>query len=284
MAEPANKNIEMLQELFGSDRLYAPAEGDVFSVDGIEFVCDYASGSTAERFFIVKQAEHVRQYRALCARFRKGTIVELGIAEGGGTVLTALEAAPTRLVAVDLESQRLAALDEFIEARGLQDVVRPRYGVDQGDRTGLAQVIDEEVDGAPIDLVVDDASHLLGFTRTSFETLFPKLRPGGIFAIEDWNADHVWRDAILAELRAAPPEEKAKFLAPAANESPPAEPRRPLSDLAVELLLARASSGDAVASVTVNEYWVLVERGPADLDPTTFRVADLFNDHFGYLG
>ena len=282
MADSVNKNIEMLQEQFGSNRLYPPAEGDVFSVDGIEFVCDYASGSTAERFFIVKQAEHVRQYRALCARFHKGTIVELGIAEGGGTVLTALEAEPSRLVAIDVETQRLAALDAFIEARGLHDVVRPRYGVDQGDRTGLAQVIDEELGGAPIDLVVDDASHQLALTRTSFETLFPRLRPGGVFAIEDWNADQVWRDAILDEIRAAPPEEKAKFLA-SANQPQPAEVRRPLSDLAVELLLARASLGDAVASVTVSEYWMTVERGPADLDPTTFRVADLFNDHFGYL-
>jgi hypothetical protein len=125
MGEQVNQNIAMLRSTFGSGRLFAPAEGDVFELDGIEFVCDYAPGSTADRFFIVKHAEHVRQYRELCGRFRYGNIVELGIAEGGGTVLTALVAEPTRLVAIDVETTPLAALAEFIAARGLEDVVRP---------------------------------------------------------------------------------------------------------------------------------------------------------------
>ena len=189
-------------------------------------------------------------------------------------------AAPNRLVAVDLEESRLVALDEFIADRGLADAVRPCYGIDQSDRAGLAAAVDAELDGAAIDFVLDDASHQLEPTRTSFETLFPRLRPGGVFAIEDWNADHVWHDTILAELRAAPSEEKVKFFA-AAKDAP--APRRPLSDLAVELLLARASTTDAIASVKFDPYWVLVERGTAPLDPTTFRLADLFHDHFTYL-
>jgi hypothetical protein len=32
---------------------------------------------------------------------------------------------------------------------------------------------------------VDDASHLVGDSRTQFECLFPKLAPGGLYAIED---------------------------------------------------------------------------------------------------
>lgn len=83
MGEQLNQNLAMLRSTFGAGRLFAPAEGDVFTVDGVEFICDYAPGSTAERFFIVKQAAHVRQYRELCRRFRGGNIVELGIAEGG---------------------------------------------------------------------------------------------------------------------------------------------------------------------------------------------------------
>jgi hypothetical protein len=57
----------------------------------------------------------------------------------------------------------------------------------------------------------------------------------------------------------------------------------PLSDIAVELTLALASSADVVAGVTLDEYSILVRRGPAELDPTTFRIADLFRDHFGLL-
>ena len=43
----------------------------------------------------------------------------LGMSEGGSTALLALWAEPAKLVAIDLESQRLGALDDFIAARGL---------------------------------------------------------------------------------------------------------------------------------------------------------------------
>jgi hypothetical protein len=38
-----------------------------------------------------------------------------------------------------------------------------------------------------MNLVVDDASHTYEDTKASFETLFPLLQPGGIYAIEDWS-------------------------------------------------------------------------------------------------
>ena len=41
-----------------------------------------------------------------------------------------------------------------------------------------------------LDLVVDDASHAYEETKTSFEVLFPLLRPGGIYVIEDWSWAH----------------------------------------------------------------------------------------------
>jgi predicted methyltransferase len=40
------------------------------------------------------------------------------------------------------------------------------------------------IDDQLLDLVVDDTSHL-GPTRASFNTLFPRLRPGGVYVIED---------------------------------------------------------------------------------------------------
>jgi hypothetical protein len=38
---------------------------------------------------------------------------------------------------------------------------------------------------APIDLIVDDGSHIMEHLRISFLHLFPKLRPGGIYVLED---------------------------------------------------------------------------------------------------
>ena len=50
----------------------------------------------------------------------------------------------------------------------------------------LRRIIDE---GrlAPLDLVIDDASHLYRLSRRAFELLFPRLRPGGLCALEDWS-------------------------------------------------------------------------------------------------
>ena len=70
--------------------------------------------------------------------------------------------------------------------------------------------------------------------------------------------------------------------AAAARTAPPEPPPRPLYQLAVELMLARASLGDAIESVRVDEFWITVERGPAELDPETFALAELANDHFGF--
>jgi hypothetical protein len=61
------------------------------------------------------------------------------------------------------------------------------------------------------DLVIDDAAHVYGQTKRSFECLFPTLAPGGLYIIEDWAWEH-WKecaspirdgtargDAVLAE-------------------------------------------------------------------------------------
>ncbi len=52
---------------------------------------------------------------------------------------------------------------------------------------------------------------------------------------------------------------------------------------ALELALARAVPGDALTEVRLDENWVEVTRGPAPLDPATFRLADLCPDHYGLL-
>jgi hypothetical protein len=61
------------------------------------------------------------------------------------------------------------------------------------------------------------------------------------------------------------------------------EPVTPLSRLVLELVLARASSGDIVAEVAIGPYWAAIRRGPAALEPGTLRVAELYKDHFHLL-
>src|SRR4051812_24255637 len=141
MDERQPDNLKLLHDAFGAGAIDGILPGDSFTVDGVEFVCKYVTGSTAERFFIVKTLPLVQRYRELCERFAGGNIVELGIAEGGSTALIALVAHPRHLVAVDLEPTPLAALAEFVERRGLADSVHAHYGVDQSDAAHLGRVL-----------------------------------------------------------------------------------------------------------------------------------------------
>jgi predicted O-methyltransferase YrrM len=289
MSGDVPKNLAMLRAAFGSGPLFAPTADDLITFGGVELISGYEHASTPERFVIVKQPPHRDAFIEMCRSVRGGRLVELGIAEGGSTVLAALAAEPSAMVAVDIEPEPLAALEEFIAARGLGARVHTRYGIDQGDRDHLTRAVDEAIGTAPLDLVVDDASHALDPTRTSFEVLFPRLAPGGLYAIEDWNADLAFREALMEHYSTASTEERAELarsVRDAATSSPtPARlARRPLLDLAIELVLARARGAeDAIAEVVVNRYWLMVRRGPAALDGTTFRLADMTHDHFGYL-
>ena len=264
-------------------------EGGSFEVDGARFTIDFAQRSTADRLFIAKPPELVEAYARLIERCRPQRLVEIGIFGGGSTALLALLARPAKLVAVELDREPITGLADLIERRGLSSSIRPYYGIDQADRVRLAALVDQELGDEPLDLVIDDASHLLDETRSSFETLFPRLRPNGISVIEDWPAHHRYADAAAATratdagVASPPPRPRLRELGRQLQVDDP-ERFQPLTRLLVQLILARASSGEAVAEVSVDAEWITVRRGPGLLDPDTFRVTDLYTDHFGLTG
>jgi predicted O-methyltransferase YrrM len=283
--QPAN--LVHLYDAFGREAIDAILPGDTFCIDGIEFVCKYVPESTPSRLYIVKPIALVDRYRELCAGpWAGGVIFELGVAEGGSTALLALLASPKRLIAIDLEPQPLQALAGFVEDRRLGDTMRLHYGIDQASREQLTEILDADVGDQQLDVVIDDASHRLAETRTSFEVLFPRLRPGGYYVIEDWNPAHTMRDAIRAALEdeSAPHHrDVVRRFRESLGLRRPTRPEAPLSRLAIELVLARAGLGDAVESVTVDEHWLTVRRGSAELDGESFSLGDLYRDYFGYL-
>lgn len=68
------------------------------------------------------------------------------------------------------------------------------WNTSQTDRQALVDIVRSEFTG-PLDVVFDDASHLYAPTKISFETLFPLLRPGGLYVIEDWAWNH-WQPFV----------------------------------------------------------------------------------------
>jgi predicted O-methyltransferase YrrM len=256
------------------------ADPTPFVVDGVEFVSGFGPESTPGRFTVIKKPEMLDKYLTLSDLIGGGVVVELGIARGGSAAWMALVMEPQLLVAVDIAEGRVAALDHLIETRGLERVILPHYGVDQGDRTRLIELVRRELDGRSIDVVIDDASHLLAPTRASFESLFPLVRPGGMYIIEDWEVQNRNADAYAASRPPAEDEYAAAIAAQMRRERVPVPENEPVSRLVIELTLAQATWGTAIDGFSVDKHWIAVRRGTADLDPETFRLRELYVDHF----
>jgi len=226
-------------------------------VDGVTFVAATTGRftSTPDRFCLVKRPDLVRNHLALLAELRPRRVVELGVFQGGSAALVALVARPELLVAVELAETRVAALDTLVEGSGLTGSVHVHHGVDQGDRAALEAVLDAHGlrSGRPLDLVVDDASHLVGPSRASFDLLFPLLRPGGVFVLEDWSWAHVGYGLHLPD-------------------------EQPLTEVVFELTMALPSRPGLIADLRIDRDWVVVTRGEADVDPATFRLADCYSE------
>src|SRR5207237_6125856 len=75
---------------------------------------------------------------------------------------------------------------QYAASRNLEDRIKTYWETSQADPGKLKQIVGTDFSG-PLDLVIDDASHLYKFTKSSFETLFPLIRPGGLYIIEDWS-------------------------------------------------------------------------------------------------
>lgn len=75
---------------------------------------------------------------------------------------------------------------------------------DQGDPTVVQKWIQES--GGNFDIIVDDGGHKNTQIKTSFDTLWPALRPGGLYFIEDLQVgrDPRWDDtqgtAVMADI------------------------------------------------------------------------------------
>ena len=203
-------------------------------------------------FWLFKERPLIERYVALVEELQPRFIFELGIFQGGSTAFLNEVAGPERLVAMDIEEPKGPGLRDYL-AGGASESVRVHTDVDQSDRRRIAEIVEEEVGEHPLDLVIDDCSHLYEPSRSSFNELFPRVRPGGVYVIEDWR----WAHAALD------------------SEQPdgmwPAEV--PLSRLAFECVLALPSIPGLITDVRVDEWSVEVRRGDAAIDPDDFDIS-----------
>jgi predicted O-methyltransferase YrrM len=201
---------------------------------------------TGADFLLLKHRPVVQTYAEVVEELCPRHVFELGILEGGSTALLLELAQPRAMVAIDHTPPRSPALHECISRRKLDQVVHIHTDVDQADRDRLAEITDEAFGDEPLDLVVDDCSHMYEATRASFSELFPRLRPGGLYLIEDWDWTRVEK---VAEMWAD---------------------RIPLTRLIEDLVLTLASSSGPISEILVEPELVRVRRGNASIDSGGF--------------
>ncbi len=219
-------------------------------LEGVEFFLTtdietlHKSRSTRNKFLLGKHRTMVDDMVATRDGESIQRIVDIGIFKGGSMALYALLFAPTKLVGIEYTAAREEQLDSFIKQRGLQDNVRSYYGTSQDDTARVKEIINTEFGNELLDLVVDDASHQYKETRSSFEVLFPILKPGGLYIIEDWGWAH-WQGSLWQKSQIFP------------NHVPS------LTNLLIEICILCASRPDLVENIQIGPSVIKVRRGSA---------------------
>ncbi len=200
-----------------------------------------------ECFALYKIKPLVDQYAkfwSLRGDFRARNILELGMWDGGSIAFWFEYFRPDKLVGVDLQQREDSQyFKRYKSFRSAEQNIKTYWGTDQGDSTRLRQIVHTEFRDS-LDLVIDDASHMYALTKKSFESLFPLLRPGGLYIIEDWAWGH-WQEFQRSEH--------------------PWFSEIPLTRLIFELTAAAGSSQEHpwISNISVFQGFTVIERGDA---------------------
>jgi SAM-dependent methyltransferase len=191
---------------------------------------------------------------------RVENVIDLGIFKGGSVLFLQEMFRPRRLVGLDL--YRLAPRAEPLESRiaqqELSDAIRLYYEIDQGDHIALERIMKENFPEGKLDLVIDDCSHLYAPTKASLNFLLPRVRPLGLYVIEDWGWAH-W-----------PGEEWQGPHAIYGDET------TPLSILVMELVMTAASRNDIIGKLTITSDSVYITKGWPATDPEGFDISTCY--------
>jgi len=220
-----------------------------FELNGLRFVTvhggggygDWKPGVNCLLFYKTRALveRYLEYFSCLANPPQGGNLLELGLYDGGSVPFWFEILGPDHHAGLDVEVPETSEyLERYLAREDRQGRISLHWGVDQSDEKRLGELCQSSFGEAPLDVVIDDASHLYEQTRRSFELLFPRLRPGGLYVIEDWAWFH-WR-GIEEQWR----------------------DQRPLTQLVHEIIeLAGSTSNHLVLGVHVCSDFAVVRRG-----------------------
>ena len=172
------------------------------SLDGIEFLLDQRDGKdraqSQDNHFVLVKSDEVIEYYENMKKAPPRTIMEVGVFEGGSLVYMDKLFKPEKIIGLDIRREPIPALDRYIEKNSHMKM----YYARSQDKQGTLMAAHENFPNG-IDLVVDDASHLYEQSKATFAMLFPLVKVGGEYILEDWAWSHrkrhqepgaVWHD------------------------------------------------------------------------------------------
>jgi len=228
-----------------------------FNIDGTKFKLALVPEHGV--LTVMKDRFHIDAYAELVKEIKPGSnIVEIGIRSGASTAFMAVLYKPNCLSAIELNKKSTKLFTDFLASHPDGRRIRTHFGCDQGDVIQLGAVLDSDFGQQVLDLVIDDASHQLIPSMASFNLLFPRLRPGGIFVIEDWSWEHF-----------AEREYGLSFTGWSITG---------FAKLTLMTVLACAYSPDIIAKVTLRRGMAVVHRGPGSLQPGEFKLDNLLGE------
>ncbi len=115
------------------------------------------------------------------------TLLEIGI---GGYEYPDRGGASLRMWAEFFPKAKIVGFDYYDKSK-LQ--LPPNVETVQGDQSKFISLADLDNEKGPFDVVIDDGSHQCRHQLYSFEVLFPRLKPNGIYIIEDVETSY-WPD------------------------------------------------------------------------------------------
>jgi predicted O-methyltransferase YrrM len=286
MPKFSEKAIRNMPQGFGiewNSRLSFTLNGHRFIIPGsladLAFNAYVVDAANQDSFYLGKEVAILRNYFRFFKHHSPKRILDLGIAWGGSAPFLQLMAKPERMLALDLSTTRADKLDKFIEAEGLGNSLHAVYGVDQGDAELVRQLCEEHLGkGRSIDLVIDDASHQLEPTRTSFEAVFPFISPGGCYIVEDFAAIPIMLNAWMDK---AAEHADTRTVVETGLRGCLQDNHKPLHAMAMEAILGSIADPGIIGSVVVNQHWLRINRGEKAIeDPANFKLRAMAVDHF----
>ncbi len=219
-----------------------------------------------DHLFIQKTRSMFDSYARHFADKKIKNILEIGLFRGGSTAYFQAMFQADKLVGFDINPEPLKILEQYIKEKSLQEKIIIHYGVDQSNQTAVSKILTKEFEPGTIDFIIDDASHFLRETKSTFNTCFPWLQPGGLYVIEDWRWGH-W----MPESPSHGGKININIVKKVFDKQPP------MSLLGLQLAMVCGTRSDVISEVVFDYHSIIVKRGSAALDSSNFDIRNYYD-------